>query len=78
MTTCHQAPVLKKLRGRSPFTGQAQFLGDITHRVIKEGEMNERNADRRQPGRRIGCCVVRLLPDSGKAAGARAGFNSSR
>ena len=78
MTACYQAPVLKRLRGRSPFTGQAQSLGDITHRVIKEGEMNERNADRRQPCRRIGCCVVRLLPDSGKAAGGRAGSNFSR
>ena len=44
MTACYQALVLSRLRGRSPFTGQAQFLGDITHRVIKEGKMNERNA----------------------------------
>lgn len=44
MTACYQALVLKRLRGRSPFTRQAQLLGDITHRVIKEGDLNERNA----------------------------------
>jgi hypothetical protein len=44
MTACYRGVVLKRLRGRLPFTGQAQFLGDITHRVIKEGKMNERNA----------------------------------
>ena len=47
MTACYQALVLKRLRGRSPFTRQAQFFGDITHRVIKVGgpEQKKRRVD---------------------------------
>lgn len=47
MTACYQALVLKTLRGRSPFTRQAQFLCDITCRVIKEGgsERKKRRID---------------------------------